>query len=71
MYGRGAMTLHALRNKVGDRKFFAILRAWVAEHRHANATTPEFIALAQRVSGMDLRRLFQVWLYTPERPVKW
>ena len=71
VYNRGAMTLQALRDKVGDRRFFAILRAWAAEHRHGNATTSEFIALAQRVSGMDLHRLFQVWLYTPERPVKW
>ena len=71
VYDRGAMTLQALRNRVGDQRFFAILRAWAAEHRNGNATTPQFIALAQRISGMDLHRLFQVWLYTPERPVKW
>jgi aminopeptidase N len=71
VYDRGAMTLHALRKKVGDQRFFAILRAWTTEHRHANATTPQFIALAQRVSGMDLRKLFQVWLYDRGRPVNW
>ena len=71
VYDRGAMTLHALRKKVGDQRFFAILRAWTTEHRHASATTPQFIALAQRVSGMDLRKLFQVWLYDRGRPVNW
>jgi aminopeptidase N len=71
VYDRGAMTLQALRQKVGDQKFFAILRAWTSEHRHANATTAEFIALAQRVSGMDLRHLFQVWLYDRGRPSHW
>jgi aminopeptidase N len=71
VYDRGAMTLHALRKKVGDQRFFAILRAWTAEHRHGNATTPQFIALAQRISGMDLSRLFQVWLYDRGRPVNW
>ncbi|MGI5225941.1 M1 family metallopeptidase [Actinoallomurus sp. CA-142502] len=71
VYDRGAMALHALRKKVGDQRFFAILRAWTAEHRHGNATTAQFTALAQRVSGMDLRHLFQVWLYDRGRPVNW
>jgi aminopeptidase N len=71
VYERGAMTLHALRKKVGDARFFAILRAWTAEHRHGNATTPQFIALAERVSGMSLHRLFQVWLYDRGRPAEW
>lgn len=71
VYERGAMTLQALRTKVGDQRFFAILRAWATEHRGGNATTAQFVALAQRISGMDLHRLFQVWLYEPERPVKW
>jgi aminopeptidase N len=71
VYDRGAMTLQALREKVGDDRFFAILRSWAAEHRHGSATTSQFIALAQRVSGTDLHRLFQVWLYEPQRPVKW
>jgi aminopeptidase N len=71
VYERGAMTLQALRDKVGDQRFFAILRAWAAEHRYGNATTPQFVALAQRVSGMDLRHLFQVWLYDRGRPVNW
>jgi aminopeptidase N len=60
-----------LRQKVGDAKFFAILRAWTREHRYGNATTPQFIALAQRVSGKDLGRLFQVWLYGKARPTVW
>ena len=71
VYERGAMTLHALRKKVGDVKFFALLRDWAAEHRHANATTWQFTALAERVSGMKLDRFFQVWLYDKGRPANW
>ncbi|RAY14515.1 M1 family peptidase [Actinomadura craniellae] len=71
VYIRGAMTLHALRERVGDRAFFAILRGWAAEHRHGNADTRQFIALAERVSGKDLDRLFQVWLYTKGKPRSW
>jgi aminopeptidase N len=71
IYYRGGMTLQALREKVGDAAFFRILRDWAAEHRHGNATTPEFIALAERDSGMNLRHFFDVWLYQPDKPTSW
>ena len=51
------MTLHALRVTVGDDAFFKILKAWAAEKRDGNATTAEFIALAERISGKELDRL--------------
>ncbi|MFF5260727.1 M1 family metallopeptidase [Actinomadura viridis] len=68
VYDRGAVTLHALRTRVGDDKFFAILRTWVKEKRHSNATTPEFIAVAERVSGQQLDGFFRAWLYERGRP---
>jgi aminopeptidase N len=71
VYDRGAMTLHALREKVGDDVFFAILRAWVAEHSYGNATTDDFTALAERESGQDLDHFFQVWLFEPGKPRDW
>jgi aminopeptidase N len=71
IYNRGAMTLQALREKVGDEVFFGILRDWAAEHRYGNVTTAQFIALAERDSGMELDHFFQVWLYQPEKPTSW
>jgi aminopeptidase N len=65
VYDRGAMTLQALRVEVGDSTFFHILRDWFAEHKYGNATTGDFIALAQRDSHRDLRAFFQKWLFTP------
>jgi aminopeptidase N len=56
------MTLQALREKVEDQAFFRILRDWAAEHRYGNVTTPQFIALAERDSGMRLQHFFDVWL---------
>ena len=70
-YDRGAATLQALREKVGDRTFFAILRAWHAEHRYGNATTADFIALAERKSHQALGQFFDVWLYQPVKPASW
>ena len=71
VYDRGGMTLQALREKVGNKAFFHILRAWAAEHRYGNVTTAQFLALAERVSGRDLRHFFSVWLYQPEKPTSW
>jgi len=68
VYLRGAMTLHALRRRVGDETFFALLRAWAAAHRHGNADTADFIALAERMSGERLGDLFDAWLYTARKP---
>ncbi|MES9537185.1 M1 family aminopeptidase [Actinomadura sp. NPDC000600] len=71
VYIRGAMTLQALRNRVGDRAFFTILRTWTAEHRHSTATTAQFASLAERVSGQRLTTLFQAWLRADTKPRTW
>jgi aminopeptidase N len=71
VYRRGAMTLQALREKIGDGPFFTILKTWTATHRHGNATTAEFIALAEQVSGRDLGPFFHAWLYTAHKPKTW
>ena len=62
------MTLQALREQIGDRAFFTVLRRWYAEHKYGNVSTPEFVALAQQVSRQDLGPFFQAWLYTPGKP---
>ncbi len=63
VYDRGALTLHALRLKVGDRAFFKILHDYYERYRYGNATTPDFIAVAEEISGTDLTNFFQDWLY--------
>jgi aminopeptidase N len=68
VYDRGAMALHALRLEVGDRAFFRVLRRWATQNAHGTVTTDDFVALAERVSGRQLDRLFRVWLYRAEKP---
>jgi aminopeptidase N len=67
VYERGALTVHALRLTVGDEAFFEILRTWTSEFADRSATTDDFIAVAERVSGRQLDDLFRSWLY--EEPV--
>jgi aminopeptidase N len=71
VYRRGGMTLQALREKIGDDAFFRILKTWTAKYRYGNATTQDFIALSQQISGQDLTKFFTVWLYTAGKPVSW
>ncbi len=68
VYLRGAMTLHALRQTVGDDVFFDILAEWVSSQAGGTVTTDEFIRLSEKLSGMQLDDLFQTWLFTPEKP---
>ncbi len=68
VYDRGAMTLQALRQKVGEAAFLQIVRSWYAENRFQNVTTQDFIALAERVTGQQLDHFFQVWLFEEGRP---
>lgn len=62
VYKRGALTLHALRVTVGDEDFFDILRRWVERFDGGNATTADFEALSEEISGKPLGQLFEAWL---------
>lgn len=68
VYVRGAWTLHALRLEVGDEVFFEIIRTYYDRFQGGNATTADFIAVAEAVSGQSLDALFQAWLYDEEAP---
>ncbi|MFF4773904.1 M1 family metallopeptidase [Microtetraspora fusca] len=68
VYTRGALALHALRQKIGDTAFFTLIRKWTATYKYGNATTAEFIAMAEQTSGKELGPLFDAWLFQPTRP---
>ncbi len=68
VYVRGAMTLAALRHEIGDDAFFRLLPEYVERYGGGNASTAEFIAIAEEVSGRDLGELFDAWLYAEKTP---
>ncbi|MGC0420107.1 M1 family metallopeptidase [Embleya sp. AB8] len=68
VYDRGAAAVQALRNAVGDEKFFRILKGWPTEHKYGNATIQEFQAYAERISGKPLGELLNTWLFTAAKP---
>lgn len=68
VYVRGAMTLHALRTRLGDDTFFALLRAWTSTAQHGHGTTAQFRALADSMTDADLTGFFDTWLSQPGKP---
>ncbi|CAA9556704.1 MAG: putative metallopeptidase [uncultured Thermoleophilia bacterium] len=67
VYYRGAMTLQALRNEMGDPAFFGLLRSWGGQSPRT-VTTDDFIRAAEEVAGRQLDAFFERWLFTPARP---
>ncbi|MGW2628381.1 M1 family metallopeptidase [Streptomyces chattanoogensis] len=68
VYYRGAMVLQQLRNAVGDKTFFRILKEWPAKYRYGTADSADFIAFCQQRTDKDLTDLFDVWLYGKGKP---
>jgi aminopeptidase N len=73
-YAKGAMVLHALRRELGEGRFHSALRAHVTEHAGKSVDTHDLVELAERVTGRDVSRFFDQWLYKagqPELKVAW
>ncbi|MCC3777392.1 M1 family metallopeptidase [Streptomyces sp. UNOB3_S3] len=71
MYSRGACTLHALQQTVGDDAFFRLARELLARYGGGACDTERFIALADEVTGRELGGFFTGWLHEralPELP---
>lgn len=68
VYKRGALTLHALRRRIGDKSFFALLQDWTTRHRHGTVFTDDFTGLAAGYTNDSLRPLWRAWLYSTALP---
>lgn len=68
VYERGAMTLAALQQRVGATTLRRIITTWVTAKAGRSASTAEFIAVAEEVSGQDLSGFFDAWLSARVKP---
>jgi len=67
-YEKGAWILHMLRTKIGDEKFFRILKTFYVTYKNTNASTEDFIKIVEKETGDDLNDFFQQWLYRKDIP---
>jgi aminopeptidase N len=65
-YDGSALVLYALRNEVGDRTFNRIEKTVAQLGRPT--TTEQFITIASRTAGRDLKPFLTPWLYGPTTP---
>lgn len=68
VYFSPALLLHEIRGTIGDRRFFALLRAWVQQHRNVEADRRVFTSWLERHTGRDLAPLVDRWLDSPTTP---
>ncbi len=68
-YQKGAWVLHMLRHEVGIETFWDGLRAYYDRYRHQNASTHDFQAVMEEVSGQNLKSFFDQWTRRPGHPV--
>lgn len=76
LYYKGSMILHTLRNLIGDKDFFAATRQAVygtdkpapGNFKPLYLSTPQYIAIVDKVTGRDYRWFFDVYLYQAALP---
>jgi aminopeptidase N len=68
VYDGGAVVLYALRQVIGDRTFRELERQWAQRYEGESVGTEDFIALASKVSGRNLRPFLRDWVYGTETP---
>ena len=70
VYDRGAATLYALHDKIGDTAFRAGTRMWLQRYRNSDASTDDFQAVFEKASRQDLSAFFDTWVRTPAKPAQ-
>ncbi|MFB6098691.1 MAG: M1 family metallopeptidase [Salinibacter sp.] len=68
-YQKGAWVLHMLRREIGLETFWTGLRTYYDRYQHQNASTRDFRAVMEAVSGRDLKPFFDQWTRRSGHPV--
>ena len=61
-YVKGMLFYNSLRQVMGDKNFFKMLKTYVETYRYQNVTPEHLRAVCERVSGMDLEKFFDSWI---------
>lgn len=67
-YQKASWVLHMLRQKLGDKVFFAGLRRYYEVYRNSTALTNDFKNIMEMESGKNLDSFFHQWFYQPGQP---
>ena len=68
-YQKGAWVLHMLRFRVGDTDFWSTLQTFYDQYKTGNASTDDFQAVAEDVTGENLDTFFEQWTRRAGYPI--
>ena len=68
-YPKGACVLHMLRFIVGDKLFFKTLSQFLHDYAFDVVDTHDFMKTVKKVTGQNLDRFFEQWIFQPGHPV--
>ena len=69
-YGKGALFLAHLRERLGEQAFWNGIRGFTRDHAGKTVTSRDFQAAMERASDQDLSAVFAGWVYGPAEPAK-
>jgi aminopeptidase N len=67
-YQKGGWVLHMLRKEVGDDAFWEAIRQYYTKYTLSNALTDDLKEVFEQVTGQNLDRFFQQWVYQAGQP---
>ena len=62
-YPKGAWVLHMLRSQLGPELYRECIRTYVQRHAYGSVTTDDLRAVFEELSGRNLERFFDQWVY--------
>ncbi|MDP4507985.1 M1 family metallopeptidase [Nonomuraea turcica] len=68
VYYGPAIMLHEIRERLGDKRFFAMTKAWPQEHRNTTQDRASFIKWINEHTGEDFTELIDTWLDSTTTP---
>ncbi|KRA38749.1 hypothetical protein ASD81_09140 [Nocardioides sp. Root614] len=70
IYYGPALMWQELREKIGDKLFFEVLREWPASQENGNADREEYWAWIEEKTGEELTSFFEDWLLGEQTPTR-
>ncbi|NJK81497.1 MAG: M1 family metallopeptidase [Chloroflexaceae bacterium] len=62
VYAKGALFYQALRQRLGDERFFAFLQTYYATYRYEEATGADVLRVAEETCSCDLQQFYTDWI---------
>ncbi len=68
-YEKAGVVIHMLRRTLGDETFWRGIRAYLRKYAWKNVETQDLRSVFEEVSGRDLKKFFDQWVYGSKHPI--